>query len=206
MKETLIVVDVQRDFYHPSGSLYVKGGEQVVENIAKYIAEHAKDLDKVIFTLDWHPFDIKAYREPQIAWPVHCTQNSEGAGVANDLIRTCIRENVKMEFFYKGMEAPHTEYGAFENIGTWCEGDGNLVVVTNNRANNCTTFIKTRNVVVAGIAGDYCVMNTIKNLKKYDGPVEMDIFTFMDGICSIDETNATIKQYCIENHISAVGI
>ena len=30
---TLVIVDLQKDFYDPSGALYVKGGEKVVEEI-----------------------------------------------------------------------------------------------------------------------------------------------------------------------------
>ena len=53
MKKVLVVVDVQKDFYHPEGALYVKGGEVLPERIAKVIPE----FDDVIFTVDWHPYN-----------------------------------------------------------------------------------------------------------------------------------------------------
>lgn len=205
MKHTLVVVDVQRDFYHPTGSLYVDGGLKVVDNIAKYIINHSKELDKVIFTLDWHPYDEAAYSEPEINWPMHCAQNSEGAGIANKLIEACWKSNIPMEFFYKGQCVPHTEYGAFERIGTYAYEDGSLDIITNNRNNSSPIHITTGNAVICGIAGDYCVMNTIKNLKKYKGSVDLTIFAYMDGICSIDKTNKTIINFCKNNDIVIVN-
>ena len=34
---TLVIVDLQKDFYDPSGALYVKGGEKTVEKIKDLI-------------------------------------------------------------------------------------------------------------------------------------------------------------------------
>ena len=49
--KVLVVVDVQRDFFDPSGSLYVGGSEVLPGKIAAI----ADSYDAVIFTLDWHP-------------------------------------------------------------------------------------------------------------------------------------------------------
>lgn len=53
MKHTLIIVDVQYDFYHPDGALYVKGGENIINKIEKSLS----NFDRTIFTLDFHPFN-----------------------------------------------------------------------------------------------------------------------------------------------------
>lgn len=204
--KTLVIIDVQRDFYHPNGSLYVNGGENVVENIAKFIKEHANELKDIIFTMDWHPHDLKSYREPKIAWPVHCEQNSEGAGVANELIKACYEVDITPKFFYKGQTAPHTEYGAFEKIGVWCYGNGDLDIVVNNRVNDCTLHFDTTNIIVCGIAGDYCVLNTIKNLQKFnngDRPFDLNIEVFMDGIASIDD-GTTLNNFVKENNLNII--
>ena len=37
MENILIIVDYQKDFYDPNGSLYVKGGEKLLPNILKII-------------------------------------------------------------------------------------------------------------------------------------------------------------------------
>ena len=58
-KNVLVVVDVQRDFFDPSGSLYVGGSEVLPEKIA----ELAGGYDAVIFTLDWHPANHCSFAE-----------------------------------------------------------------------------------------------------------------------------------------------
>lgn len=55
-KITLIVVDCQYDFIQ--GSLAVKGAEEAVVNIKEYIERNKENIDKIIFTLDWHPANI----------------------------------------------------------------------------------------------------------------------------------------------------
>lgn len=86
----LIVIDVQNDFC-PGGALAVTGGDEIVDPINALMA----DYDAVILTQDWHPeghssfasehpgkapFDmIEMPYGPQVLWPDHCIQGSEGA-------------------------------------------------------------------------------------------------------------------------------
>ena len=60
-------------------------------------------------------------------------------------------------------------------------------------------------MVVCGIAGDYCVKNTIANLINYKSPNgEMfNVSVLLDGIASIDD-GTTIKKYCKENSLPIV--
>jgi nicotinamidase/pyrazinamidase len=51
--KTLVIVDLQKDFYDPSGALYVKGGEKTVEEIKKLILTDLQ-INQVILTVDWH--------------------------------------------------------------------------------------------------------------------------------------------------------
>ena len=69
--------------------------------------------------------------------------------------------------------------------------------------NNSPVHITTSNVIICGIAGDYCVMNTIKNLMKYDGPCKLIIYAFTDGIASIDD-GITIKNFIKENNLTEI--
>jgi uncharacterized protein YbaP (TraB family) len=71
-------------------------------------------------------------------------------------------------------------------------------IICNNRMNNSPVHITTSNVIVCGIAGDYCVMNTIKNLLKYNGPCKLNILVFTRGIASIDD-GTTIKDHLSED-------
>ena len=91
MTHALIVIDVQNDFC-PGGALAVAEGDVIIPGINALMA----DAGAVILTQDWHPIghssfatshDGKAPFEmidmpygPQVLWPDHCVQGSEGAG------------------------------------------------------------------------------------------------------------------------------
>ena len=206
--KTLIIVDVQNDFVCPAwGGLYVHNGEEVVPAIIDYINENADDFREVIFTLDWHPNIDSVFTEPNITWPTHCIQFSEGAAIPQQLINTCIENNLPMKFFLKGndMSNPtHTEYGAFEDI-TNKQGIFNGVnyFKVNNRIGNSQLWISEDDeLVVCGVAGDYCVMNTIKNLQKYKHK-KLNIIPYLAGIRSIDG-GETFNNFIKENNLKVV--
>ena len=48
---TLIVVDCQYDFYHPQGSLYVSGAENIINPLVELI-NTKKNISEVVSTVD----------------------------------------------------------------------------------------------------------------------------------------------------------
>lgn len=203
-KFTLVVVDEQVGFAKPFGRLYVNGGEIAVNNTVNFINDYHDNINEVIFTVDFHNYILESYKEPNIEWPAHCMAYSEDAGIVTELIEVCMKYNLPIKVFIKGnSEGQHTEYGAFEKIGTYCYENGDLDIVVNNRKNDCPINIKSDNLVVCGIAGDYCVLNTIKNLLKYQGPVKLNISVFNNGIASIDGGTA-INQFISENNLRII--
>ena len=96
MTKALIVIDVQNDFC-PGGALTVSGGDEVVPIINRMM----DDFDAVILTQDWHPAGHSSFASshpekapfdttqmpygPQVLWPDHCVQGSEGAAFHKDL-------------------------------------------------------------------------------------------------------------------------
>lgn len=54
MRKLLLIIDPQNDFVNPKGSLYVKGAEKAVENIAKFINAHGNELYGIAVTMDTH--------------------------------------------------------------------------------------------------------------------------------------------------------
>lgn len=203
-KFTFIAVDEQVGFGKPTGRLYVKGGEVAINNSVTFIEKNHDNIHEVIFTVDFHRYTSEAYKEPNIEWPAHCMAYSEDAGIVSELIEVCMKYNLPIKVFVKGnAEGEHTEYGAFEKIGTYGYPNGDLDIVVNNRQNDSQLHITTADVVVAGIAGDYCVLNTIKNLMKYDGPVNLNISVYKDGIASIDD-GKTLDEFVKENDLKYV--
>ncbi|NVO56125.1 bifunctional nicotinamidase/pyrazinamidase [Rhodobacteraceae bacterium B1Z28] len=96
MTHALIVIDVQNDFC-PGGALAVPGGDEIVAPINDMMDE----FDAVILTQDWHPADHSSFASshagkspfemtdmpygPQVLWPDHCVQGSEGVDFHPDL-------------------------------------------------------------------------------------------------------------------------
>lgn len=203
-KFTFIGVDEQVGFGKPTGRLYVKGGEVAINNSVKFIEDQHENINEAIFTVDFHRYVSIAYKEPNIEWPAHCMAYSEDAGIVTELIEVCMKYNIPIKVFVKGnAEGEHTEYGAFEKIGTYSD-NGKLCIVVNNRQNNCPLHITSNNVVVAGIAGDYCVLNTIKNLMKYNGPINLNIAIYKDGIASIDG-GKTLDDFVNKNNLMYIS-
>ena len=99
MTQALIVIDVQNDFC-PGGALAVPEGDQIVPGINALIEAH----ETVILTQDWHPAGHSSFASshagkvpmeviempygPQVLWPDHCVQDSEGAAFHKDLNTT----------------------------------------------------------------------------------------------------------------------
>lgn len=149
----LIVIDVQNDFC-PNGRLAVQGGDQIIPAINAMMAEHAA----VVLTQDWHPADHLSFavnhegKSPfemtempygsQVLWPVHCVQGTEGAAFHRELARDAADLIIR-----KGFRREIDSYSAFyENdhkTPTGLEG-----------------YLKTRkirDVVLVGLATDFCV-------------------------------------------------
>jgi nicotinamidase/pyrazinamidase len=75
----LIVVDVQNDFADPSGALYVRGGEEVVQVANREIERALAAGSPVFYTQDWHPESTPHFQKDGGIWPVHCVGGTWGA-------------------------------------------------------------------------------------------------------------------------------
>lgn len=53
-KILLLIIDMQYDFCSPGGSLYVKGSEEDVARLARFISLNESEIDHIIFTQDNH--------------------------------------------------------------------------------------------------------------------------------------------------------
>ena len=97
MTDALIVIDVQNDFC-PGGALAVDGGDEIVPGINRLI----RDFPIRVFTQDWHPAGHSSFASshpgkaplemvdmdygPQVLWPDHCVQGTDGAAFHEDLM------------------------------------------------------------------------------------------------------------------------
>ena len=75
----LIVVDVQNDFADREGSLYVSGAESIVPAINREIEKALERGVLVVYSRDWHPERTPHFQVDGGVWPVHCVGGSRGA-------------------------------------------------------------------------------------------------------------------------------
>ena len=149
----LILIDIQNDFC-PGGALAVADGDAVVP-LANALLER---FAVKVLTQDWHPADHRSFASnhagaapfsmteapygPQVLWPRHCVQGTEGAafhaGLETDPADMIIR---------KGFRSAIDSYSAFfENDKTTPTG--------------LAGYLRERGVdrvVLAGLATDFCV-------------------------------------------------
>lgn len=186
MTKALIVIDVQNDFC-PGGALAVAGGDQIVDGINGLMA----DFDTVILTQDWHPAGHSSFASthdadpmsmidmpygPQVLWPDHCIQSSDGAAfhkglrVDGDLI---IR---------KGFNPAIDSYSAFfENDHTTPTG--------------LEGYLRTRGITdltMVGLALDFCVNYSALDAAKlgFDVIVREELCRAIDFDGSLDAARA----------------
>lgn len=121
----LLRVDIQRDFL-PGGALAVEGGDEIIP-IANSLA-NSSVYDLVVDSLDSHPqghrsfasqhsgrkpFDkIELFGLPQVLWPDHCIENSDGWKFAAELDQSKTSKIIK-----KGQDARVDSYSAFFDNG-----------------------------------------------------------------------------------------
>jgi len=153
----LLVVDVQYDFADPGGSLYVRGGEQVVPLINVEIERAQAAGSKVFYTQDWHPESTPHFAKDGGIWPVHCVQGSWGAEFHPGLVvgGPVVRKGSNGEDGYSGFTMRDPLSGA--TIPTPLADMLGEAGVTQ--------------LVVCGLATDYCVKSTVLDGRERGYPV-----------------------------------
>ena len=151
--KALLLIDIQNDFL-PGGRLAVPDGDAIIPLVNALQPR----FDLVVATQDWHPVGHQSFASshagrtqfeqidlhglPQVLWPDHCTQASDGAALAPAL-RT---ERVEA-IFRKGTNPEIDSYSAFYDNG-------------HRQSTGLADYLRGRQITevyVAGLAGDYCV-------------------------------------------------
>ena len=172
-KPTLVVVDFQYDFCLLGAPLYVPRSDKALWNISHLIEN--KKIGEVIFTADWHPANHCSFKRNGGEWNDHCVQFSKGAAIHDLLLYGCIGAGIPYKVITKGTLVNSEEYGI-------------KVAPASRWLKHHTVYSRSVNVdvspdeqvVVCGLAGDYCVLETLKNLE----PIKPMVY--LDGIASLD--------------------
>lgn len=137
-KQALIVVDVQNDFC-PGGTLAIPHGDEVVAPLNKLIDEFLERGDPVYKSRDWHSPTTRHFTAYGGTWPVHCVKNTMGAE-----FHPALHDDPRIKVISKGLNDTDG-YSAFEETD---------LAAQLKRA-------EVEEVVVGGLATDYCVKHTV---------------------------------------------
>ena len=143
-KQALIVVDVQNDFC-PGGTLAVPHGDEVVEPLNQQIDQFLERGAPVYKSRDWHPPTTKHFVDYGGSWPIHCVQNTKGAA-----FHPALRNDPRITVISKGLGDSDC-YSAFDET--------DLASKLHQQG--------VEEVVVGGLATDYCVKNTVLGALKH---------------------------------------
>jgi len=188
----LLVIDVQNDFC-PGGALAVPGGDEIVPGINALMAE----FSAVILTQDWHPAGHSSFASqhpgkspmemtempygPQVLWPDHCVQGSDGAAFHPDL-NTDRADLIIRKGFRPGIDS----YSAFfENDHTTPTG--------------LEGYLRTRGIshlTMVGLATDFCVNFSAVDAARLGFTVEVrgDLSRAIDLNGSLDAAKAGMAE------------
>lgn len=154
----LIVVDVQNDFTHPDGSLYVPGGDDAIAAVNREIAAAREGRALVVYTQDWHPPTTPHFSKDGGVWPTHCVRDTWGAQLHDALEvvpdAPTVRKGTAGEDGYSAFSVRDPESGA--------EAPTELEGLLRERG--------IERVVVVGLAEDVCVKETVLDSERLASP------------------------------------
>lgn len=195
MKKILLIVDPQNDFI--TGALPVPGAKERMMKLAEYIQKKGIEYNIVDVTLDSHPDNHSSFKENGGIWPKHCVMHTNGWGVPeylDDALKELnqVSQNVIINIFTKGTLAEKEEYSIFDN-----EKDGVTL------KNDIKRLIQSGDVFidVCGIAGDYCVLETIKGLM---GIIGNQYITILEPYTASIDGGEKLKNFAQENGINCI--
>ena len=151
----LIIVDPQIDF--TTGSLAVAKGPEAMDVLAKVFEAGLGDkYTQIIVTQDFHPANHCSFVEQGGVFPPHCVQGTEGVNVYPALQEALNNvESTPITYLTKGNLADKEEFSIFQN-------EENGAVLTKLINDN-----KYEGIDICGIASDYCVYETAKDLVSF---------------------------------------
>ena len=155
---THLVVDMLYDFI--DGTLACGNAENAVHEVVKYINAHPDE--RVIYITDYHPANHSSFADFGGIWPAHCVQGTRGGAIHEafytDVVNPANRPDPARNIFRKGEKVDEEQYSGFESVGP----DGRML-------SECVG----ENLVISGIATEYCVKNTLMEFLNAGHNIEL---------------------------------
>lgn len=190
-KITLIIVDPQYDFIE-GGKLPVNGGIKALNNIVKLI--NSGKVGQVITTQDWHCGNHCSFIDFGGCFPEHCVMDTHGAQIYQPILDAIEDNNICHLDYYKGKNTE--EFTAIKYVANDFSNYISFNVTdAKEDGNTCLDICKEEIIVVCGLAGDICVLNTLKALQPFG-----QLYVYLDGVASIDG-GKLLNSYMLNNNI-----
>ena len=191
----LLIVDPQVDF--TTGSLATKNGPKAMGYLAKKLSEGAwKNYGWIIVTQDAHPKNHCSFVEQGGVFPPHCVEGTEGMNVypaLQETLNNILPYNPNIHYMPKGNLADKEEFSIFQN-----EHSGEKLRVT------IKEFEHFDRIDVCGIATDYCVYETVKDLMDFYPAKQIRIIT--NCLAAVDESDTKLADLMKKNGIESVKL
>lgn len=185
IKKLLLLVDVQYDFIN--GSLAVSGAPAVMDSLAAYIAEQpAGTFSQIVMTADFHPYNHSSFKDNGGMWPVHCVAYSHGASIYQPVFEAVNKQIPCSPVLTKGDNVAVDEYSIMANADS---AKKLLRIIEENGI---------QEIYVAGLCGDYCVGNSIKDLVQAGYGEKIRVLTRFIG--NIDD-GTTLRNIIKDNNL-----
>ena len=171
----LVVVDMLYDFI--DGSMACQGADGAIEGTLQAIDQLTAGTEAdetgvvstypILFIRDHHPADHCSFAAQGGPWPPHCVQGTHGADVHESLL-PYVKEDLT---FFKGEDPEKEQYSGFEGVNAAGQSLAEVL-----------KLLDIKNVLVCGIATEYCVRNTAEDLLK-DG---FQVYVLKDALAWVD--------------------
>ena len=188
----LIIVDPQIDF--TTGSLATAKGPAAMDYLAKALNKGAwKNYGWIIVTQDAHPTNHCSFVENGGVFPPHCVQGTEGMNVYPALqeVLTALMPMVPdIHYMQKGDLFDKEEFSVFQNARSGMK---------------LTETIKEmafEGIDICGIATDYCVYETTKDLMAFYPANQIRIVT--NCLAAVDDNDTKLADLMKENGIEGI--
>ena len=188
----LIIVDPQVDF--TTGSLATANGPAAMDYLANALKEGAwQNYGWIVVTQDFHPANHCSFVEQGGDFPPHCVQGTEGMEVypaLQQVLSDILPDIPNIHYMQKGDLPEKEEFSIFQN--EQCGA----------KLTNTIKEIGFEGIDVCGIATDYCVYETTKDLMAFYPAKQIRIVT--NCLAAVDESDTKLADLMKDNGIEGI--
>lgn len=199
MKRILLIVDPQNDFI--SGSLAVETASLKMNRLVDYINKSDDEYVYAYLTADGHTKNHCSFIDNGGEWPVHCVYGTRGAKIYEPLYNAILKKfKNNYAIAYKGLSSDRDQYSVFD-----LDEDMNITnsggVMLYNELYELIKDDEIESIDVCGIAGDYCVLNTLKEIIKI---LPKNKIRVLEKFCASIDGGEKLSDFCYYNNVSSV--